>query len=99
MARVSPDPAVSEPQADPLAGFHPLVARWFTGRFAAPTAPQAGGGPRIASGQGVVIAAPPRAGKTLPPVPWALHPLRPAATRGPLADRTAVVYAAPRKAP
>ena len=98
MARVSPDPAVSEPQADPLAGFHPLVARWFTGRFAAPTAPQSGGWPRIASGQDVLIAAPTGSGKTLAAFLWSINRLVQAATGGQLADRTDVIYVSPLKA-
>src|SRR5436853_298877 len=98
VAFVSPDPALSEPQADPLAGFHPLVARWFTGRFAAPTAPQSGGWPRIASGQDVVIAAPTGSGKTLAAFLWSINRLVLAATGGQLADRTDVIYVSPLKA-
>ena len=41
-----------------LEDFHPAVARWFGAQFAAPTAPQLGAWPAIASGQHALIAAP-----------------------------------------
>lgn len=40
-----------------LQNFHPLVARWFHERFGAPTEPQLGGWPQIASGRDTLIAA------------------------------------------
>ncbi|HYM91763.1 MAG TPA: DEAD/DEAH box helicase, partial [bacterium] len=97
-ARASPDPASLGPRPDPLAGFHPLVARWFAGRFAAPTAPQSLGWPRIASGQHVVIAAPTGSGKTLAAFLWSINRLILAAAGGELADRMDVIYVSPLKA-
>jgi ATP-dependent Lhr-like helicase len=80
--------------------FHPLVARWFTERFGAPTAPQSAGWSHIASGRDTLIAAPTGSGKTLAAFLWAINrliesglraqhaaPLRPAAgicSAGPL---------------
>ncbi len=49
-----------------LSSFHPAVRTWFERRFpAGPTAPQAGGWPRIAAGAHTLIAAPTGSGKTL----------------------------------
>ncbi|MGH8206788.1 MAG: DEAD/DEAH box helicase, partial [Steroidobacteraceae bacterium] len=48
-----------------LERFHPAVARWFAARFPAPTAPQQGAWPAIASGRHTLIAAPTGSGKTL----------------------------------
>jgi len=98
MARASLDPTDVVPRPDPLAGFHPLVARWFAGRFGAPTSPQAEGWPRIASGQHVIIAAPTGSGKTLAAFLWSINRLILAASGGALADRTDVIYVSPLKA-
>ena len=46
------------------ARFHPVVARWFAGRFAEPTEPQALAWPLIQAGKDVLIAAPTGSGKT-----------------------------------
>ncbi len=48
-----------------LDGFHPLVRRWFEGRFAAPTDAQAQAWPLIAEGRHVLVSAPTGSGKTL----------------------------------
>jgi ATP-dependent Lhr-like helicase len=48
-----------------LAGFHPLIRRWFTERFGAPTDAQRQAWPIIASGQHVLVSAPTGSGKTL----------------------------------
>src|SRR5438309_5345918 len=45
--------------------FHPVIQRWFLGRFAAPTEPQRQGWPHIAAGAHTLIAAPTGSGKTL----------------------------------
>lgn len=42
----------------PLDLFHPVVARWFRSRFAAPTAAQAQGWPAIARNEDTLLAAP-----------------------------------------
>ncbi|MCL6553570.1 MAG: DEAD/DEAH box helicase [Firmicutes bacterium] len=80
------------------AGFHPLVARWFAGRFPAPTPPQAAGWAEIARGRDVLIAAPTGSGKTLAAFLWAINDLVEAAARGMLQDETAVVYVSPLRA-
>jgi len=48
-----------------LAAFHPLVRRWFTERFDAPTDAQARAWPAIARGEHVLVSAPTGSGKTL----------------------------------
>jgi len=78
--------------------FHPLVWRWFTRRFAGPTAPQSSGWARIAEGRDTLIAAPTGSGKTLAAFLWSINGLIEAASRGPLPDETTVVYVSPLKA-
>ncbi len=89
--------------------FHPLIARWFSERFAEPTPPQALGWARIAEGRDTLIAAPTGSGKTLAAFLWAINGLVEAATSsraetgtlaesGALADATTVVYISPLKA-
>jgi ATP-dependent Lhr-like helicase len=48
-----------------LDGFHPLVRRWFEGRFAAPTDAQVQAWPLVARGDHVLVSAPTGSGKTL----------------------------------
>ncbi len=48
-----------------LAGFHPLIRRWFTERFGAPTDAQHQAWPAITSGRNVLVSAPTGSGKTL----------------------------------
>ncbi len=55
--------------------FHPLVRRWFTERFAAPTDAQAKAWPIIARGEHVLVSAPTGSGKTLTAFLWALDSL------------------------
>jgi ATP-dependent Lhr-like helicase len=50
---------------NPLAGFHPAVADWFTQHLGEPTPPQVLGWPSIAAGQHTLILAPTGSGKTL----------------------------------
>src|SRR5437667_12018496 len=82
--------------------FHPLVTRWFTGRFGKPTAPQRAGWKHIASGLDTLIAAPTGSGKTLAAFLWAINRLIEAGVEGrpatPLLDVTTVVYVSPLKA-
>jgi ATP-dependent Lhr-like helicase len=54
-----------------LSEFHPLVARWFTDTFGAPTPAQSEGWGAIAGGRDTLIAAPTGSGKTLAAFLWA----------------------------
>jgi ATP-dependent Lhr-like helicase len=81
-----------------LAGFHPIVQRWFAERFAGPTAPQRSGWPAIASGRDTLIAAPTGSGKTLAAFLSCLDDLLRRALSGRLPDATQVVYVSPLKA-
>ncbi len=78
--------------------FHPLVSRWFAGRFDEPTAPQALGWAAIAEGRDTLIAAPTGSGKTLAAFLWSINGLVEASAGGALADATTVVYISPLKA-
>ena len=86
--------------ASPLNGFHPAVAAWFAGRFAAPTAAQARAWPAIRAGGHVLVAAPTGSGKTLTAFLAALDALvrEGVANDGALPDETRVVYVSPLKA-
>ena len=82
---------------DVLRHFHPAVAAWFAGSFAAPTRPQALGWPAIARGESALILAPTGTGKTLTAFLWCLDRLMFAplpATDG----RCRVIYISPLKA-
>jgi len=81
-----------------LSLFHPLVARWFLGRFAAPTPAQAAGWAAIAGGRDTLIAAPTGSGKTLAAFLWSLNTLVRDASASGLEDETTVVYVSPLKA-
>src|SRR5712692_9041695 len=78
--------------------FHPLISRWFVGRFGEPTAPQAQGWAQIAEGRDTLVAAPTGSGKTLAAFLWAINRLVETAHHGTLRDETAVVYVSPLKA-
>jgi ATP-dependent Lhr-like helicase len=77
---------------------HPLVRRWFTARFSAPTPPQTAGWAHIAGARDTLIAAPTGSGKTLAAFLWAINRLIERASAGQLEDRTSVVYISPLKA-
>jgi len=81
---------------DPLASFHPTVARWFRERIGVPSPAQAEGWPRIRSGAHTLIAAPTGSGKTLAAFLWALDGLL--RQGGSLPDETQVLYVSPLKA-
>lgn len=55
--------------------FHPLLRRWFAGRFAAPTDAQERAWPAIARGEHVLVSAPTGSGKTLTAFLWAIDSL------------------------
>src|SRR3989440_5305656 len=82
----------------PQPSFHPLVARWFSETFDAPTPAQSAGWEAIAGGRDTLIAAPTGSGKTLAAFLWAINELVTAAAGGTLKDETSVVYVSPLKA-
>ena len=81
-----------------LSGFDPLVAEWFSSRFAAATEPQLRGWPVIREGHDVLISAPTGSGKTLAAFLLCIDDLVRRARLGPLPDQTQVVYVSPLKA-
>ncbi len=80
------------------ANFHPLVRRWFGGRFQKPTPSQEQGWRSIAAGRSTLIAAPTGSGKTLAAFLWSIDRLIQRSVRGELDDTTSVVYVSPLKA-
>ena len=78
--------------------FHPLIAEWFCGRFARPTAPQHEAWPRIRAGRDVLVSAPTGSGKTLAAFLICLDRLVALGSDGRLDDRIDVVYVSPLKA-
>ena len=78
--------------------FHPLIRRWFLGRFGAPTEPQAQGWPNIAARRHTLIAAPTGSGKTLAAFLVCLDSLFRQWEEGTLPDGIEVVYVSPLKA-
>ncbi len=78
--------------------FHPLIWRWFSERFAKPTAAQENGWKHIAEGRDTLIAAPTGSGKTLAAFLWSIDRLVRWAVAGGLDDKTSVVYISPLKA-
>ena len=78
--------------------FHPLIAEWFRGRFARPTASQLEAWPRIRAGRDVLVSAPTGSGKTLAAFLICLDRLVTDGMDGPLEDRISVVYVSPLKA-
>jgi ATP-dependent helicase Lhr and Lhr-like helicase len=81
-----------------LSGFDPLVAEWFATRFGAPTEPQLGGWPVIATGGDILISAPTGSGKTLAAFLTAIDSLVRRARLGPLPEQTEILYVSPLKA-
>ncbi|MFN8126136.1 MAG: DEAD/DEAH box helicase [Candidatus Nanopelagicales bacterium] len=76
------------------AQFSPLIRRWFTESFPAPTPAQAGAWEAIASGAHTLVVAPTGSGKTLAAFLWAIDRL---ITEGP-GQGTRVLYVSPLKA-
>jgi len=81
-----------------LDSFHPVLRRWFLGKFRAPTDPQRLGWPAIASGRHTLIAAPTGSGKTMSAFMVPLDRLLRAALDGTLKDSVDVLYVSPLKA-
>lgn len=79
-------------------GFHPLVERWFRGRFEAPTDPQRLGWPEISAGEDTLIAAPTGSGKTLTAFLAVIDRLLKDSIEGRLTDGMRVVYVSPLRA-
>src|SRR3989454_11915307 len=82
----------------PTSLFHPAVAAWFDGSFAAPTPAQAQAWPAFQAGRHVLIAAPTGSGKRLAAFLAAIDALVRQGLGGRLADETQVVYVSPLKA-
>jgi ATP-dependent Lhr-like helicase len=78
--------------------FHPAVARWFRGRFGAPTEAQARAWPVTAGGGHALIAAPTGSGKTLAAFLSAIDALVVEGLAHGLADEVHVLYVSPLKA-
>ena len=83
---------------DALNLFHPAVATWFRGAFAAPSPAQREAWPAIKAASHTLIAAPTGSGKTLAAFLCAIDELVREAAAGTLADETRVVYVSPLKA-
>jgi ATP-dependent Lhr-like helicase len=79
-------------------GFHPVIADWFSGRYAAPTEPQEAGWPHIAAGEHTLIAAPTGSGKTLTAFLAVIDRLFKEAAVGKLRDGMRVIYLSPLRA-
>ena len=79
--------------------FHPVLRRWWDGRFGAPTAAQAEGWSAIRRGAPTLIAAPTGSGKTLAAFLTAIDELfREGSENGDLPDEVRVIYVSPLKA-
>ena len=79
--------------------FHPVLQRWWAGRFAEPTAAQLEGWRAIRRGEHTLIAAPTGSGKTLAAFLTALDTLlREGLERGGPPDEVRVIYVSPLKA-
>ncbi len=83
---------------DALNLFHPAVASWFRGAFAAPSPAQRAAWPAIKAASHTLIAAPTGSGKTLAAFLCAIDELVREAAAGTLTDETRVVYVSPLKA-
>jgi ATP-dependent Lhr-like helicase len=82
----------------PFSSFHPLILKWFSERFSAPTEAQKRSWPSIVRNRDTLIAAPTGSGKTLAAFLAAIDRLVREGVKGKLPDRTRVVYVSPLKA-
>ncbi|HET7403456.1 MAG TPA: DEAD/DEAH box helicase, partial [Usitatibacter sp.] len=81
------------------ADFHPVLRRWWEGRFGEPTPAQSEGWSAIRRGEDTLIAAPTGSGKTLAAFLTAMDQLfREGAEGGGLPDEVRVIYVSPLKA-
>src|SRR5690349_6297902 len=93
-----PESSVKMPILLPL-DFHPVLSRWWEGRFAEPTEAQREGWRAIRAGGDTLIAAPTGSGKTLAAFLISLDQLvRESLEQGELPDEVRVVYVSPLKA-
>ena len=97
-AAVYPPSPEYPPNPGPLHLFHPAVAGWFRGSFAAPSPAQRAAWPAIKAASHTLIAAPTGSGKTLAAFLCAIDELVREAETGSLPDETRVVYVSPLKA-
>jgi len=81
-----------------MAGFHPVVAGWFEGRFGTPTEPQALGWPEIQAGRDVLLSAPTGSGKTFAAFLHGLDTLFREGLEGALPEETRILYVSPLRA-
>src|ERR1051326_9354958 len=81
-----------------LAGFHPVISRWFAERLGEPTPVQERGWAAIRRGDDTLIAAPTGSGKTPAAFLIALDQLLRDSLEGELPDQVRVVYVSPLKA-
>jgi ATP-dependent helicase Lhr and Lhr-like helicase len=81
-----------------LAGFHPVVSRWFADTLGEPTRAQRHGWEAIRAGCHTLIAAPTGSGKTLAAFLTAIDQLVREGLASPLPDEVRVVYVSPLKA-
>ena len=79
-------------------GFHPAVASWFRGQFAAATAVQQRAWQAIGAGSNTLISAPTGSGKTLAAFLAVIDSLVKHGLDGGLPDETRVLYVSPLKA-
>src|SRR6059058_2270908 len=79
--------------------FHPVLRRWWEGRFGEPTAAQSEGWSAIRRGEHTLIAAPTGSGKTLAAFLTSIDQLfREGTDNGGLPDEVRVIYVSPLKA-
>jgi len=81
-----------------LSAFDPLVAEWFSSKFAGASDPQRLGWPKIREGRDVLISAPTGSGKTLAAFLLCIDSLVRRARENALPQHTEVVYVSPLKA-
>src|SRR5579872_6259502 len=82
----------------PLDNFHPLIQKWFEGRYRAPTEAQRLGWAEIQKRNDALIAAPTGSGKTLTSFLTSIDRLLRLALSGELCNQTYVVYVSPLRA-
>ncbi|HQV09700.1 MAG TPA: DEAD/DEAH box helicase [Nitrospira sp.] len=82
----------------PALPFHPIIAEWFTAKFAVATDVQQQAWPEIQSGRDLLISAPTGSGKTLAAFLSCIDRLFQQALRCDLRDETQILYVSPLKA-